>query len=328
MSSALKLEPRWPEPARLTATSAFSRHMSASSASDRRIADPRAHDRTPRAADARRPPPDSVPTDAAARRPRRPRCPSPGPSGSSSTPPSICRRGRHQLVAPGDVVDVDLEDADVRDRRAPLRRDERREMAVVVVRRAVDLERLGEVGDLLRLVEAVPDHVDRGDVHRAGLEERAGSRGRVQVLAGADRHRRASPHERRARPGRRGRPRARAGRTAPSALGDAQHALGLEVEVEVDDRLARRPRCLPRTRRAAHERLGDLAGADRAAARAEAGHQHLRLVAGNDDVRLEGRGSPRSTTSRPSAATSSYDASFVVPVTSHARARVVPQCDQ
>ena len=29
MSIALKLEPRWPEPARLTAVSAFSRHMSA-----------------------------------------------------------------------------------------------------------------------------------------------------------------------------------------------------------------------------------------------------------------------------------------------------------
>src|SRR5438046_1855390 len=32
-SSALNVEPRWPEPARLTATSAFARHMSASSAS-------------------------------------------------------------------------------------------------------------------------------------------------------------------------------------------------------------------------------------------------------------------------------------------------------
>ena len=32
MSSALKLEPRWPDPARLTATSAFSRQMSARSA--------------------------------------------------------------------------------------------------------------------------------------------------------------------------------------------------------------------------------------------------------------------------------------------------------
>ena len=37
---------------------------------------------------------------------------------------------------------------------------------------------------------------------------------------------------------------------------------------------------------------------------------------------------PRSTTSRPSAATSSYESSFGVPVTSQARARVVPQCDQ
>ena len=37
---------------------------------------------------------------------------------------------------------------------------------------------------------------------------------------------------------------------------------------------------------------------------------------------------PASTTSRPRAATSSYEASFGVPVTSNARARVVPQCDQ
>ena len=33
MSSALNVEPRWPEPARFTATSAFSRHASATSAS-------------------------------------------------------------------------------------------------------------------------------------------------------------------------------------------------------------------------------------------------------------------------------------------------------
>ena len=37
---------------------------------------------------------------------------------------------------------------------------------------------------------------------------------------------------------------------------------------------------------------------------------------------------PRSTTSRPSAATASYESSLGVPVTSKARARVVPQCDQ
>ena len=39
-------------------------------------------------------------------------------------------------------------------------------------------------------------------------------------------------------------------------------------------------------------------------------------------------GKPRSTTSAPSFATSSYEASFSVFVTSQARARVVPQCDQ
>ena len=49
MSSALKLEPRWPEPARLTATSALARHMSASSArrSRRRLRRLPGHGRTP-----------------------------------------------------------------------------------------------------------------------------------------------------------------------------------------------------------------------------------------------------------------------------------------
>jgi hypothetical protein len=39
-------------------------------------------------------------------------------------------------------------------------------------------------------------------------------------------------------------------------------------------------------------------------------------------------GNPRSTTSAPSLTTSSYEASLAVFVTSQARARVVPQCDQ
>ena len=38
------------------------------------------------------------------------------------------RQGRDELVAPGHVVDVVLEDPRIRDRRAPLRRDERREV--------------------------------------------------------------------------------------------------------------------------------------------------------------------------------------------------------
>ncbi len=109
-------------------------------------------------------------------------------------------------------------------------------MAVVVVRRAVHFEGLREVGDLLRLVKSIPDHVDRCDVHRAGFEEGPEAAIRVQVFAGADRDRGAvayggegdrveridfEPHQvvilQRAR--------------------DAQHAFGGEVEVEVDDRL-------------------------------------------------------------------------------------------
>ena len=191
-----------------------------------------------------------------------------------------------ELVAPRDVVDVVLEDPRVRDRRAPLRGDERREVAVVVVRRAVDLERLGEVGDLLRLVEAVPDDVDRGDVDRRRPRGTAGSRGcrrgsRPSRSASARRAARA-----RARPGRRGRPRARAGRTAraPSRPGPA---LRLEVEVEVDDRPRRAAGALGERLEQPHERVGDLVRLQRAAALVEARHEHRRLVARDDDVRLE-----------------------------------------
>ena len=254
----------------------------------------------------------------------------PGPARDRQPPSAISGTAVVELVAPGHVVDVDLEDARVRDRRAPLRRDERREVAVVVVRRAVDLERLGEVGDLLRLVEAVPDHVDRGDVHRARLEERPEAAARVEVLARADRAsarrggrcasaRRVEEVDLEPERGRTARARARRAR-APS---------GLEVEVEVDDRLGAARRCPRRTPRAGgRARPRSRSAAERAAARAEAGHEHLRLVAGDDDVRLE-RAEARARPPRGRArSTSSYDASFGVPVTSHARARVVPQCDQ
>src|SRR5919204_630653 len=106
------------------------------------------------------------------------------------------RHRRRHLLAPGYVVDVHLQDPHVRDRRAPLGRDERGQVAVVVVRRAVHLEGLGEVGDLLRLMEAVPDHVHRGHVQRTGLEERTEAAAGVEVLTRADRDRRAAAHAR------------------------------------------------------------------------------------------------------------------------------------
>jgi hypothetical protein len=46
-------------------------------------------------------------------------------------------------------------------------------MAVVVVRGDVDLIRFGHGGDLDGLQEAVPDHVDDGDIGGIGVQERA-----------------------------------------------------------------------------------------------------------------------------------------------------------
>src|SRR5438270_8481007 len=105
-------------------------------------------------------------------------------------------RYRGQLLAPRNIVHVDLQHAYVRNRSAPLSRDERREMGVVVVRRAVDFECLRQVGDLLRLVEAVPDHVHRRDVERARFEEWAKAAVRIEVLAAADRDGRPATYDR------------------------------------------------------------------------------------------------------------------------------------
>src|SRR4030095_12424640 len=106
------------------------------------------------------------------------------------------RGGGDELVAPRHVVDVDLEDSRVGDRGTPLRSDERRQVRVVVVRGAGDLERLGEVGDLLRLVEPVPDHVHRSDVEGTRLQERSERTASVEILARADRHRSPLAYER------------------------------------------------------------------------------------------------------------------------------------
>src|SRR5262245_16504925 len=163
---ALNVDPRWPEPARLTATSAFSRQMSESSASR---ASASAIDERSRSISllgmklsaTMRPPGRYSHTNTGTRSRPRPWVLGEDRLVQLDSPARTCRNpqlarrdvGKHadELVAPWDVVDVELEDARVRNRRAPLRRDERREMAVVVVRRTVDLERLGEIGDLLRL---------------------------------------------------------------------------------------------------------------------------------------------------------------------------------
>ena len=70
-------------------------------------------------------------------------------------------------------------------------------------------------------------------------------------------------------------------------LRDADAALGLEVEVEVDDRPAA-PRVPSANASSSRTSASAISSArERAAALVEAGHEHLRLVAGDDDVRLE-----------------------------------------
>ena len=108
-----------------------------------------------------------------------------------------------------------------------------------------------------------------------------------------------------------------------------EHALRGEVEVQVDDRLRFAARPLGESVEQPHERVLELGrGIALEPLALEARHQHLRLVAGNDDVRLERLEASFDDLASRARSTSSYDASFGVPVTSHARARVVPQCDQ
>ncbi len=159
------------------------------------------------------------------------------------------------------------------------------------MRRAVDLERLGEVGDLLGLVEAVPDHVHRGDVHPARLEVRPEVTAPVQVLSRADGHRRDVPDVRE-RPGIEHvdlQPEQVEGLQRP---GDPDAAFRLEVEVEIHDRPGCAVGTVPERLEQAHEGTGDLGGLQRAPALGEARMQHLRLVARDDDVRLEHRVPP------------------------------------
>ena len=81
------------------------------------------------------------------------------------------RRLGDEIVFPGHIIDVDLHDPEVRNRCAEVGAHQSGNVAIEVVRRAVDLIGLGHECDLHRLEDAVPGHVDNGDVHRIILEE-------------------------------------------------------------------------------------------------------------------------------------------------------------
>ena len=141
------------------------------------------------------------------------------------------------------------------------------------MRRAVDLEGLREVGDLLRLVEAVPDDVDGGDVHSARLEVGPEVAAPVEVLPRADRHRRDVADVRE-----------RAGIEEVDLepeqverlerLRNADAALRLEVEVEVDDRPRVAAGSVCERLEQPDERIRDLVRPQCPAALVEAWHEH------------------------------------------------------
>ena len=146
------------------------------------------------------------------------------------------RRRGDQIVLPGHVIDVDLHDAEVRNHCAEVGAHQRGQVAVEVVRRAIDLVGLGHGRDLHRLEDAVPGQVDNADVHgiileeifelataekafaaREGRSDRATDEGERARIEAVD----LDPHQ-----------------PVPLQRTDeADVALGLEVEIEIEEKL-------------------------------------------------------------------------------------------
>ena len=77
-----------------------------------------------------------------------------------------------EFVIPGEAIDIDLHDAQVRHGGREMRVYHGAEVPVEIMRRDVDLVRLGERGDLHRLPHAVPHRVDDRHVDRLLAEVR------------------------------------------------------------------------------------------------------------------------------------------------------------
>src|SRR5262249_38942318 len=106
--------------------------------------------------------------------------------GDSHVPLFNLRHSRGQGVLPGHVVNVNFHDADVGQGGAQGGAGEGRQVAVVVVRRHIELIDLSEVANFLGLTEAVPGHVNHEDIGGVALEIRDVVVHVVQVFARAD----------------------------------------------------------------------------------------------------------------------------------------------
>src|SRR5581483_8129334 len=146
------------------------------------------------------------------------------------------RRLGDEIVLPGHVIDVDLHDAEVRYRCAEVGAHQRGHVAIEVVRSAVDLVGLGHRRDLHRLEDAVPRHVDNADVHGVILEE-------IFELATAEKAFAAREGRSDRAPDEGERTRIEAVNLDPhqpvplQRADEADVALGLEVEIEIDKEL-------------------------------------------------------------------------------------------
>ena len=153
------------------------------------------------------------------------------------------RRVVDQLVVPGQAVDVGLHDAQVRHGGREVRVHHRAQVAVEVVRRHVDLVRLGAGRDLHRLPHAVPGRVDDGHVHGLLAEVGQELAQAQQRLARGDRVR-AGAADMAQRLGAEGVDLDPEHVEVGDLAQDLEIALGLGVEVEVEQQIDVGPRAL------------------------------------------------------------------------------------
>src|SRR6185437_10312273 len=94
-----------------------------------------------------------------------------------------------EVVNPRHVIGLEFHDPEIRDRRAKMRADQAGEVAVEIMRRAIDVERVGDRRDPHAFPQPVPRYVDNRDIDCLFLEERTELLDAVDRLERGDRRR-------------------------------------------------------------------------------------------------------------------------------------------